>query len=378
MRTKRNLEELKIAIVHEWLINFRGSEKVLLELLRLFPHADLYASVVDRSALPAELANREIHTTFIQKLPNAKRWYQKYLFVMPIAYEQLDLSGYDLVISNSHSCAKGIYPANEATHICYCYTPMRYAWSGLEDYRRSLTSKWKRWLMTALMYWMREWDVKVNDRVDHFIAISHEVQQRIEKYYQRSSTVIFPGVEMPLVEVAKTIADVVPELAGQTYYLALGRLVPYKRMDLAVEACNRLGVTLLVAGNGSELEKLKHIAGSTIYFLEEFTDEEAQVLYRHCEAFVFPGEEDYGLTVVEAQLHGKPVVAYGRGGVLDTVIEGQTGVFFHVPTVEAVVNAIVLQQSIKYDEDFIMNHARNYSNDRFRSSIMEFMDEHVF
>ena len=168
-----------------------------------------------------------------------------------------------------------------------------------------------------------------------------------------------------------------PELVGKKFYLSLGRTVPYKRIDLAVAACHQLGLNLLVAGSGSELDKLKQMAGPTIYFLEEFTDEEAQVLYRHCEAFIFPGEEDFGLTVIEAQGHGKPIVAYGRGGALDTVVEGETGVFFQEPTVESLTVAIAKQQAMSFDRTLIMNHARKFSNERFRSSIMKFMEENV-
>lgn len=374
MRIKKERQTLRVAIVHEWLINYRGSEKVLVELLRLFPQADLYASVVERSTLPRELADREIHTTFVQKLPKANKWYQKYLFFMPLAYESLDLSGYDLIISNSHSCAKGIFPAKEAVHVCYCYTPMRYAWSGFEEYRKSLSPKWKQWIMTALMYWIREWDLKVNDRVDHFVAISHEVQNRIKKYYHRDSTVIYPGVDMPEVHTTKTLAEIVPALQGKEYYLTLGRLVPYKRIDLAVKACNQLGLNLLVAGTGSELRTLREIAGPTIYFLEEFSDEEARVLYQYCEAFVFPGEEDFGLTVIEAQRHGKPVIAYGKGGVLDTVIDDQTGVFFSHSTVESLMQAILTFQKMKFDQEVIIENASSFSIDRFKSSIIDFIN----
>ena len=218
----------------------------------------------------------------------------------------------------------------------------------------------------------------MNERVDHFIAISHEVQDRIQRYYERSSTVIYPGIQMPIADSAKSIESLVPELSGKKYYLSLGRTVPYKRIDLAVEACSRLGLNLLVAGNGSELMRLQNMAGPTIYFLEEFTDEEAQVLYHHCEAFIFPGEEDFGLTVIEAQWHGKPVIAYGHGGVLDTVIDGRTGVLFNEPTAESLVEAIHKQQSMTFHYGMIKEHANKFSNDSFRSSIMKFIDEHIF
>jgi glycosyltransferase involved in cell wall biosynthesis len=307
----------------------------------------------------------------------AIKWYQKYLLLMPMAYERLDLSDYDLVISNSHSCAKGIYHSKSAIHICYCYTPMRYAWSGFEIYRNSLKNRFLKVTMTFLMFWIREWDLKVNDRVDYFIAISHEIQSRIKKYYNRPSSVIFPGINEILVKPPRSASEIVPELKNKKYILSLGRLVPYKSVDLAIDACNRLKLNLLVAGNGSELNKLKKLSGSTIHFVEEFTDEEASVLFSQCDAFIFPGEEDFGMTVVEAQLHGKPVIAYGAGGVLDTVIDGVTGVLFYNQDVESVVEAISKCKSTIFDSKFVIDHAKQFSKDQFKSSIVEFVSNAI-
>ncbi len=368
-----DIEKLKVAIVHDWLVNYRGSERVLLELSKIFPNAVLFASVLDKDKLPEELKRREIHTTFIQRLPNAVKWYQKYLFLMPFAYRMLDLRGFDLVISSSHSCAKGIVPAKGALHVCYCYTPMRYAWSGFKEYRNTLQSRISRLLMTILMFWMRQWDLSVNSRVDQFIAISHEVQRRIQRYYHRESVIIFPGIPVTGRHLYGSLDTVVPFLTDEPYYLSLGRLVAYKRIDLAIEACNILHRNLVVAGTGQELQRLKASAGPTIFFIEEFTDEEAATLYLHCDAFLFPGEEDFGLTVLEAQVHGSPVIAYGRGGVEDTMIDQKTGIFFLEQTVDSLVQAIEQSECVRYDKDFIKDHAATFSNDHFQRRILEFV-----
>ncbi|MHB1685270.1 MAG: glycosyltransferase [Bacilli bacterium] len=329
-------ETLRVAIVHEWLINFRGSEKVLMEFARMFPDAVIYASVLRRSELPEELAEREIRTTFIQRLPWAHRLYQKYLFLMPLAYARLDMSQYDLVITSSHACANGVRPRRGATHISYCYTPMRYAWSGYEDYRNSLRSPIARVIMSVLMRWMRRWDYTAAQRVTHYIACSSEVSDRIKRYYRRKSSVIFPPVTMHASDPQGSIIDLLPELNGNPYYLSLGRLVPYKRVDLAIEACNRLGRRLVIAGSGPELDRLRALRSPVVHFITSFSDDDAKLLYKNCSGFLFPGEEDFGLTLVEAQLYGKPVVAYGRGGAVDTVIHMKAGVLFDEQTPEAV------------------------------------------
>lgn len=377
MAGQRDIDELQVAIIHDWLISFRGSERVLQEFSKVFPSAVLFASVLDKHKLPEELRNRDIRTTWIQKLPNAVKWYQKYLFLMPFAYESLDLSGFDLVISSSHSCAKGVKPAKGAVHICYCYTPMRYAWSGFEEYRNTLHSGLAKLLMTFLMFWMRKWDLSVNKRVDRFIAISHEVQRRIERYYCRDSVVIFPGISVEEQPSYLAMSAVAPFLMGRSYYLSLGRLVSYKRVDLAIAACNLLHRTLIVAGTGPELSRLQEIAGPSIFFIEEFTDEEAATLYLHCDALIFPGEEDFGLTVVEAQVHGSPVIAYGHGGVEDTVIDRMTGVFFHEQSASSLAHAIEISEQISYDKDRIKQHARSFSNEHFRSHIVEYIESQL-
>jgi glycosyltransferase involved in cell wall biosynthesis len=369
---------MKVAIVHEWLVNFRGSERVLLELARMFPDAVIYVSVLDRSKLPAELAKRDIRTTYIQRLPFAKRWYQKYLPLMPKAYEELNLNDYDLIISSSHACAKGIIPPPHATHVCYCYTPMRYAWSGYLEYKSSLSSHLMKWVMSHFMHRLRQWDVSTASRVDQFIACSTEIQRRVKRYYRRDSVVVFPPVEVGKSDSklgnSSSAQKLLDQLSGRPYYLSLGRLVPYKRIDIAVDACTRLNRDLVVAGSGSKLNELRKRAGPTIHFIEDFTDDDATLLYSSCEAFLFPGMEDFGITVVEAQSHGKPVIAYGYGGVEDTVLENKTGILFYEQTSDAMVKAILELEDTEFKTDDIVAHANNFSSSAFQSKILEIVN----
>ncbi len=364
-------ETVRVALVHEWLVNFRGSEKVLLELARMFPDAVIYASVLRRCELPEELAKRDIRTTFIQRLPWAHRLYQMYLFLMPLAYSWLDMWPYDLVITSSHACANGVRPRDGATHVSYCYTPMRYAWSGYEDYRNSLRSPMARAVMSLLMRLMRRWDYSTAQRVTQYIACSGEVAARIKRYYHRESTVIFPPATMDTAEPQGAIADLLPELAGGPFYLSLGRLVPYKRVDLAIEACRRLGRRLVIAGTGPELDRLRALGGPAVHFITSFSDDDAKILYGSCSGFLFPGEEDFGLTPVEAQLFGKPVVAFGRGGAVDTVIHMKTGVLFDEQSPAAVAKAIELLEQTSFDAEAIRRHASQFSSATFRSAILK-------
>lgn len=372
---------MRVAIVHEWLINIRGSEKVLIEFAKLFPEAVIYVSVLDRDILPDMLKDREIRTTFIQNLPFSKKMYQKYLPLMPLAYESLDLTSFDLIISSSHACAKGIIPSPHAFHISYCYTPMRYAWSGFQEYRKTLKNKPMQWLMTWLMHKMRKWDVSTCARVDQFVAISSEVQRRIKKYYRRDSVIIFPPVHIEeSIEnreelISSRVKNILRELDGKPYFLCLGRVVPYKRIDLAVDAANFLGIQLVVAGNGSELDFLKKRAGPTVRFVESFTDEDASALYRFSQAFIFPGEEDFGITVVEAQSYGKPIIAFARGGIEDTVIPGVTGVLFYEQTVEALAEVIANLNKYSFNSYKIIENAQRFSGEYFAKKINDLIME---
>lgn len=371
---------MKVAIVHEWLVDFRGSERVLLELARFFPEATIYASVLDRTALPPELAQREIITTSIQRYPMARSLYKLYLPFMPMAFESLNLSPYDLIISSSHSCAKGIIPPPGAVHVCYCYTPMRYAWSGYHEYRSLLRTPILRGVMSRMMHRLRQWDVTTVARVDQFIACSKEIQHRIQRYYHRNSKVVYPPVSAPTYErkeIRSHVVDLVDELGSGEYYLSLGRLVGYKRVDIAVDACTQLGVPLLVAGNGPEFNTLTSRAGDTVHFLKSFNDAEAAFLYENCRAFIFPGHEDFGITVVEAQARGKPVLAYGSGGALETIVEGYTGLFFSEQSKESLIDVLKQFGKTKFDERALKQNAARFSPSAFREAISSIISQSI-
>lgn len=363
---------MKVAIVHEWLVNFRGSERVLLELARMYPEAVLYASVLDRKKLPEELASRDIRTTFVNRLPFSTKLYPLYLPFMPRAYEQLDLSAYDLVISSSHSCAKGIIPSPSATHICYCYTPMRYAWNGFHEYQKTLRTPLTRWLMARLMHRMRIWDYATTARVDYFVACSHEIRRRIAKYYRRDSDVIHPPVEVRTKvgrSISNAVESLIQSLGSASFFLCLGRLVHYKRVDIAVEVCTTLGLPLIVAGGGPEYGILRRLAGPTVHFVQEFTDDDAGLLYEHCQALLFPGYEDFGITMVEAQLNGKPIIAFGAGGALDIVVPGETGILFQEQDASGLTDALRIFESREFVCETIKANGMRFSPKYFQASI---------
>ncbi|MHB9095791.1 MAG: glycosyltransferase [Eubacteriales bacterium] len=355
---------MKVAIVHDWLTNMGGAERVILALHEIFPDAPVYTMVHNPDRLPPEFAGIDIRTSFIQKLPRAKTKYQTYLPLMPMAAEQFDLSGFDVVISSSHACAKGVITRPETLHICYCYTPMRYAWFLYHEYMRlEQISRIKKYLIPPLMNYLRLWDRLAADRVDDFIAISRGVGHRIRKYYRRESAVIFPPVKTDYYTPADSVDD---------YFLVVSRLVAYKRVDLAVQAFNELGWPLVVIGDGPEMEKLKRAAKPNVKILGRLSDEETRNYYARCKAFIFPGEEDFGITPVEAQASGRPVVAYGAGGALDTVKQGITGEFFYPQTAPALVETLRSLDLAKFDAGIIRRHAQSFDTEKFKKDFHEY------
>lgn len=323
---------MKVALIHYWLVGMRGGERVLEELCSLFPEADIFTHVVDRTRISDRLNRHTIKTSFIARLPFASRYYTRYLPFMPLALEAFDLSGYDLIISSESGPAKGIIPPPNAVHICYCHSPMRYIWDQYHTYRAS-SGRLTRWMMPFIAHRMRQWDVSSAARVDQFIANSTFVASRIRKYYRRAATVIHPPIAM---EEFSPAAD--EDLSD--YYLWCGELVSYKRPDLAIDAFNASGRPLLVIGDGDERKRLERRAKPNIRFLGRTPFDELKHYLAHCKALIFPGEEDFGIVPVEAQASGRPVIALGRGGVLDSVIDGKTGLFFDEPTAEALNEAV--------------------------------------
>lgn len=355
-------DHLNVAIAYDWLNQAGGGERVLVELHALFPHAPIFTTVHAPDRLPPEVNGWDIRTSFLQRLPIARRHHRPFFPLMPLAFERFDLSGYDLVISASSACAKGVIPAMGARHICYCYSPCRYLWDSYDEYVSGLPF---RGLVRPVAHRMREWDRRSSDRVDRFLAISREVASRIRRHYDRESDVIYPPVDVDrLVPSGRPPED---------FYLVVSRLVKYKRIDLAIGAANRLGRRLVIVGDGPQRSRLEEMAGPTIEFRGRLPDAEVADLYSRCRAFLFPGFDDFGIAPVEAQAAGRPVLAYGRGGATETVRAGETGLFFDEQRVDAVVEAMLSLDAIDIDPRRCRRNAERFGaatfRDRFRSTV---------
>lgn len=377
-RTSRSetARQLKVAIVHYWLHGFGGGERVVEALAGMFPQADLFAAIANPRTLAPSLQSHRLTTSFLQKIPGSQRFYRYLLPFHPLALENLDLSGYDLILSSESGPAKGVLTSTRTCHVCYCHTPMRYIWDMYQDYRASLPVG-VRSIFSLAAHYMRMWDVISASRVDYFVANSYNVASRIRKCYRRDSVIIHPPVAMSGVCVPDRIDD---------YYLVVSRLTHYKRVDVAIETCKRLGRRLRIVGDGDQYKYLRRTAGSGIEFLGFLKDEEVREQYAHCRALLFPGEEDFGLAPVEAQSFGRPVIAFGRGGALETVIglspddalspDTGTGVFFSEQNWETMAEAIRYFESIegRFDPLFIQESVQRFSLSRFRSEMFDFID----
>lgn len=320
----------RVAIIHYWLVGMRGGERVLERLIRLYPDADLFTHVYVPEAMSELIRSRPVRTTFIQRMPGAARHYQKYLPLMPMALEELDLRGYDLVISSESGPAKGVIAPPDAVHLCYCHSPMRYLWDHYHDYRAS-AGRLSRLVMPLLFHHLRSWDVTSAARVDAFVANSHFIQRRIRRAWGRESTVVFPPVSVAEFKL-------VSEVSNQ--YLWVGQMTPYKRADLALDAFNRLGLPLLMVGDGEMAGDLHRRAASNVSFRSRLDFAELKHAYANCRALIFTAEEDFGIVPVEANASGRPVIAFGSGGIRDSIIPGSTGLFFAEQTVDALVDAV--------------------------------------
>ncbi|QWD33997.1 glycosyltransferase family 4 protein [Polynucleobacter paneuropaeus] len=349
---------MKVAIVHYWLVNMRGGEKVLEALCELYPDADIYTHVYDSSAISEMIKRHRIKTSFIQRLPNAVAWYQNYLPLMPLALRFLNLKQYDLVISAESGPSKGVRLSKNALFICYCHSPMRYVWDLFDEYYRSV-GLFKKGMMLLCMKPLRIWDRWTAQRVDQFVANSTTVQRRIQNCYGRESIVIHPPVDLEAFQISSKADD---------YYLLFGQVIQYKRPDLAIEAFNASGRKLIVVGQGNMLKDLKKIAKSNIQFMGRLEDSQIQKLVSQCKALIFPGLEDFGIIPVEVMSSGRPVIAYGQGGVLDTVMDGETGIFFADQTV-ASLNAAIDQYENTADQfipEIIKTSTEKFSKMQFK------------
>lgn len=360
---------LRVALVHDWLTGMRGGEKCLEVLIELFPDAPLYTLLHVKGTMSSLIESRKIHTSFIQRLPSIEKNYRRYLPLFPSAIESFDLSAYDLIISTSHCVAKGAIPSSKALHLCYCFTPMRYVYEMYEEYfGKGQAGAATRTAMTLAAPWLRRWDKRTANRVDHYVAISEHVRKRIERHYHRQSEVIFPPVDVDLFQ---------PSKEGHGYYLIVSALVPYKKVDLAVQAFNKSGSRLVVVGKGPDETKLRQMAKPNVEFVGWKSDEELARLYAGCSALIFPGEEDFGIVPLEAMACGKPVIAYGVGGALETVQEGTSGVFFYDKTVEAMEKAIAKGTAIRFSPEQIRNRALQFSRAIFKETLGKFIGEKI-
>lgn len=362
---------MKTAIVHDWLVTFAGAERVLAELVRLWPDAELF-SVIDflSDEDRALLGGKHAKTTMIQKFPNAKKHYQKYLPFMPFAIEQLDLSAYDLVISSSHAVAKGVITGPDQLHICYCYSPIRYAWDMQHQYlnETGLNKGLKGLLARLLLFKVRNWDHRSANGVDFFVSDSDYIGRRIRKAYRRDSTTIYPNV---------AIDDFPLKADKDDFYLTASRMVPYKKMDLIVRAFSKMpDKKLVVIGAGPQYSKIKQAATPNVTLLGYQPFEVLRDHMQRAKAFVFAAEEDFGIIPIEAQACGTPVIAFGKGGALETVVEGKSGVFFNEQT-EASIQACVHRFETEFIADpiAIRRHAERFSTERFREEMHAFVEQ---
>jgi glycosyltransferase involved in cell wall biosynthesis len=357
---------MKVAIVHYWLVGMRGGEKVVEALAEMYPQADIFTHVYVPEMISEKIREHRIIPTFINALPRASKMYKTYLPLMPLALEQCDLRGYDLVISSESGPAKGVIPPAEALHVCYCHTPMRYIWNMYHDYRDG-AGRVTRMMMPALSHYLRMWDVSTAARVDSFVANSQTVAKRIRRYYGADSVVIHPPVDTNSFSIAPP-----PEL--EDYYLMAGELVSYKRPDLAVRAFNELKLKLVVIGGGDMLDEVRRLAGPTVTVLGAQPFDVLRRHYAKCRALIFPGEEDFGMVPVEAMASGRPVIAFGRGGAVETVAKGLSGVFFAEQTLESISLAVKALDKIEIDPAKIAAHAERFGKDHFFRKMREHID----
>ncbi|MCK4856407.1 MAG: glycosyltransferase family 4 protein [candidate division Zixibacteria bacterium] len=378
MRTKRassiDLKSLRVAIVHEWFVNYCGAERVVEQILKVFPQADLYAQI---DFLPEEMRgfiqNKKVNTSFIQKLPRARKNYRSYLPLMPFAVEQFDLSAYDLIISSNYAVAKGVITGPNQLHISYVHSPIRYAWDLTHQYLKEtgLNKGLKGLIAKLILHYIRFWDTRTANGVDRFLGNSEFICRRIKKVYGRNATVIYPPVEVDAFSVREDKAD---------FYLTASRMVPYKRIDLIVEAFSRMpDKKLVVIGDGPEFGKIRRMAGDNVTLLGYQPFEVLKDHLQLARAFIFAAEEDFGILPVEAQACGTPVIAYGRGGALETIINGHTGIFFHRQEVDSLVAAVTQfeRSASGFDPHEIRRNTLRFSEERFCSEFREFVQRAI-
>jgi glycosyltransferase involved in cell wall biosynthesis len=351
---------MKVAIVHDYLNQAGGAERVVAAMHRLYPEAPIYTTIADPRVVEALMPGADVRTTWMQRLPGIDRHFRKYFLLYPRAIEGLDLSGYDVVLSSSSAYAKGARTRPGTVHICYCHTPMRFAWN-FEGYaERERWGSMTRRILPPLIARVRRWDLRTADRPTVYVANSSIVARRIEEHYGRQATVIPPPVE---------VSRFTPSPITDGPYLIVSRLVAYKRIDLAVEAFTRLNRPLVVIGDGPARASLERIAGPSVQFLGRVNDAEVSAALTACRAVIFPGEEDFGIVPLEANAAGRPVIAFEGGGALDTVVPGRTGLFFPAPTAESLMAAVLRSEQVTWDPGELRAHAEGFREAVFADRI---------
>jgi glycosyltransferase involved in cell wall biosynthesis len=358
---------MKIALVHDYLVQYGGAERVLECFTELFPHAPIYTLVYNKDLMHGKFSDKKIRTSFIQNFPFAKRHHRIFPHIMPVAIEQFNFSAYDVVLSDSSSYAKGIITGPETLHVCYMHTPMRYAWDDCQKYTHDFYfPAFIKKLIPLFMNYVRIWDRVSADRVDRIIANSNFVAKRIKKYYKKDSTVIYPPVNVDNFYISQN---------QDNYFLMVGRLIAYKRFDIAIEAFNKLGLPLKIIGRGPELKRLKKMARSNIEFLGRVPDKKLADYYSKCQAFIFPQEEDFGIVAIEAMASGRPIVAYHGGDIPEHMEEGKMGVFFKKQTAGDLAKAVKKLQSMSFSPMYIREKSLKFDKKVFKDRIKDYIEK---
>lgn len=357
---------MRVALVHDYLVDSGGAERVVIALHEVYPGAPIYTSVMDARTTFADFRAMDVRTSFLQRLPVRKSNYKYLLPFFPLAFESFDFSEYDVVLSSASAFAKGVVTAPETLHVCYCHTPSRFAWRYHEYIAQEQLGRVTRLVIALIVHRLREWDYAAAQRVDFFIANSRVTAQRIRKNYRRDAVVIPPPVAVENFAPRDDIGD---------YYLVVSRLAPYKRIDLAVQAFNELGLPLKIVGAGVDAARLKKMAADNIEFLGHVPQARLADLYARCRAVIFPGVEDFGIVPLEANAAGRPVIAFAAGGALETIIEGETGVFFRAQTPDALAAMVAATDVSNFDARVLRAHAEQFSQTRFKERIANFIEE---
>jgi glycosyltransferase involved in cell wall biosynthesis len=355
---------MQVAIVHDYLVQgIRGAERVVLEMHECYPDAPIHTLLFDAQRMGEPWGDLDVHTSCLQKMPGSLKLYEKLYLMMPHALEHMRFGDAEVILSSSSAWAKNLCPGG-AMHVCYCYTPARFLWHWTREYVAGLkVAAPLKAVVKASLPGLRKWDKRGSERVNAFIAISEAVRERIRKYYGRESLLIYPPVDTDRFQPSAQVAE--------DYYLVVTTLNPYKRVDLAVGACTRLGAPLKVVGDGPELERLKGMAGPTVEFLGKVADEELPGLYARCRAFLMPQEEDFGIAPLEAQATGRPVVAYGAGGALETIVDGRTGLFFAEQTEDSLAEALRKMDGAEFSTEACRENSLRFSRESFRAQLIE-------